>query len=72
SLAILFKETGLLDRCVIYATDINQHSLQIAKDGVYDASSMKTYTVNYQKSGGTRSFSEYYMSKYNSVMFDRS
>ncbi len=72
SLAILLKETGLLDRCVIYATDINQHSLQIAKDGVYDASSMKAYTGNYQKSGGTRSFSEYYKSKYNSVMFDRS
>jgi chemotaxis protein methyltransferase CheR len=72
SLAILFKETGLLDRSVIYATDINQQSLQIAKDGVYDASNMKAYTANYQKSGGSNSFSEYYKSKYNSVMFDRS
>ncbi|MCG2617942.1 protein-glutamate O-methyltransferase CheR [Terrimonas sp. NA20] len=72
SLAILFKEAGILDRSVIYATDINQQSLQIAKDGMYDASSMKAYTGNYQKSGGTGSFSQYYMSKYNSVMFDRS
>lgn len=72
SLAILFKEEGLLDRSVIYATDINQQSLQIAKDGVYDAADMKVYTANYQRSGGQRSFSEYYKAKYNSVMFDRS
>ncbi|MET0465645.1 MAG: protein-glutamate O-methyltransferase CheR [Chitinophagaceae bacterium] len=72
SLAILFKESGILDRSVIYATDINQHSLQIAKDGMYDAASMKAYTGNYQQSGGTSSFSEYYKSKYNSVMFDKS
>jgi chemotaxis protein methyltransferase CheR len=72
SMAILFKEAGILDRSMIYATDINQQSLQIAKDGVYDASSMKAYTGNYQRSGGTSSFSEYYKSKYNSVMFDKS
>lgn len=72
SLAILFREEGLLDRSVIYATDINQHSLKIAREGVYDASDMKAYTSNYQRSGGKRSFSEYYIAKYNSVMFDRS
>ncbi|HEY8969798.1 MAG TPA: CheR family methyltransferase, partial [Puia sp.] len=35
SLAILLKESGLLERSVIYATDINQRSLQVAKEGVY-------------------------------------
>lgn len=72
SVAILFREEGLLDRSVIYATDINQQSLQIAKDGVYSAANMKLYTSNYQKAGGKTAFSEYYKAKYNSVMFDKS
>ena len=35
SMAILLNEEGLLNRSVIYATDINQKSLQIAKEGLY-------------------------------------
>jgi chemotaxis protein methyltransferase CheR len=72
SIAILLKEEGLLNRTVIYATDINQQSLLIAKEGVYAIENMKEYTANYQRAGGKHSFSEYYKSKYNSVMFDRS
>ena len=72
SMAILLQEEGILTRSVIYATDINQKSLQVARDGVYPVENMKSYTANYQKSGGTRSFSEYYKSKYNSAMFDKS
>ncbi len=72
SVAILLKEAGLLNRAVIYATDINQKSLQIAKEGVYPMDNMKSHTSNYQRSGGTESFSDYYKAKYNSVMFDKS
>lgn len=72
SIAILLQEEGLLNRSVIYATDINQKSLQIAKEGVYSVENMKTHTANYQKAGGTKSFSEYYKAKYNSVLFDKS
>lgn len=72
SIAILLQEENLLSRSVIYATDINQKSLQIAKEGVYPVENMKAYTANYQKAGATKSFSEYYKSKYNSVMFDKS
>jgi len=72
SVAILFQEEGLLHRSVIYSTDINQRSLQIAKDGVYPLENMKAYTDNYQKAGGTKSFSDYYKAKYNSVLFDKS
>jgi chemotaxis protein methyltransferase CheR len=72
SIAILLKEEGLLSRSVIYATDINQKSLQIAKDGVYAMENMKSHTINYQKAGGLESFSDYYKAKYNSVMFDKS
>jgi chemotaxis protein methyltransferase CheR len=72
SIAILLKEEELLNRTVIYATDINQYSLQIAKEGIYPVENMKKYTANYQKSGGKMAFSEYYKSKYNAVMFDKS
>ncbi|HWZ21067.1 MAG TPA: protein-glutamate O-methyltransferase CheR [Cytophagaceae bacterium] len=72
SIAILLKEADLLNRSVIYATDINQKSLQIAKEGIYAIENMKSHTLNYQKSGGTKSFSEYYKAKYTSVMFDKS
>ncbi|MDB5273585.1 MAG: cheR [Chitinophagaceae bacterium] len=72
SIAILLKEANLLDRSVIYATDINQHSLMIAKEGLFSIERMKEYTSNYQKSGGKESFSDYYISKYNSVLFDKS
>jgi chemotaxis protein methyltransferase CheR len=72
SIAILLKEEGLLNRSVIYATDINQKSLQIAKEGVYPVENMKQHTANYQKSGGVESFSDYYIAKYDSVMFDKS
>jgi chemotaxis protein methyltransferase CheR len=72
SIAILLKEEGILNRSVIYATDINQKSLQIAKEGVYAVENMKSHTANYQKAGGIESFSDYYKAKYNSVMFDKS
>lgn len=72
SIAIILQEEGILNRSVIYATDINQQSLQIAKEGIYSLEKMKNYTINYQKSGGKTSFSRYYKAKYNSVLFDKS
>jgi chemotaxis protein methyltransferase CheR len=72
SMAIVLKEEGLLERSIIYATDINQKSLQIAKEGVYSLDSMKSYTENYIASGGIEPFSNYYKAKYNSVLFDKS
>lgn len=71
SIAILLKEENLLDRSVIYATDINQQSLHIAGEGMFNIQTMKDYTLNYQRSGGKRAFSEYYITGYNTVMFDK-
>jgi chemotaxis protein methyltransferase CheR len=72
SMAIVLKEEGLLDRSIIYATDINPASLESAKQGVYALSAMKTYTGNYQLAGGKREFSEYYRAKYDSALFEAS
>lgn len=72
SVAILLKEEGLLDRSVIYATDINQRALQTAKEGIYRMDLMKPYTSNYQKAAGKRPFSDYYTAKYDSALIDKS
>lgn len=71
SMAILLKEEGLLDRSIIYATDINPESLDRARKGVFALEHLKAYTANYQKAGGTRSFSDYYTAAYNAALFDR-
>jgi chemotaxis protein methyltransferase CheR len=72
SIAILLKEEGLLNRSLIYATDINQQALQTAREGIYRMGYMKDYTTNYMKSGGKNTFSDYYVAKYNSAMLDKS
>ena len=71
SLAILLQEEGLLSRSLIYATDINQHSLGLARDGIFPMSLMKSYTTNYIKAGGQKDFSEYYVAQYDAALFDR-
>jgi chemotaxis protein methyltransferase CheR len=71
SLSILLKEEGILNRSVIYATDINQRSLQIARDGIYPLEYMKNYSTNYQQAGGKSNFSDYYIAKYGSALFDQ-
>lgn len=72
SVAIMLREEGLLTRSIIYATDINQKSLMTARNGIYEVDNMQLYTRNYQLSGGTKSFSEYYKVNFGSVMFDSS
>ncbi len=72
SLAILLKEEGLLERSIIYATDINPESLEAARRGVFPLERMRLYTENYQKAGGKQAFSDYYVAAYGGVLFDRS
>ncbi|AIQ14496.1 CheR family methyltransferase [Paenibacillus durus] len=69
SMAILLKEEGLYGKARIYATDINNRSLQQAKEGVYEISKMQQYSQNHMEAGGKRAFSEYYTAKSNSVIF---
>jgi chemotaxis protein methyltransferase CheR len=71
SLAILLHEEGLLERSIIYATDINPASLEAARRGVFALDRMRLYTENYQKAGGKRAFSDYYTAAYGGALFDR-
>ncbi len=72
SLAILFREEGLYDRTLFYATDINPEALRIAEAGVYPLDRMRTFTENHQKSGGRSSLSDYYPADYGRAVFDKS
>lgn len=72
SLAILLKEEGLYERTRIYATDMNESVLARAAKAVMPLDRMKEYTENYLASGGTRAFSEYYVTGYEGAQFDRS
>ena len=69
STAILLHEAGLYDRCRIYATDMNEHVLRKARDGIFPLTAMKAYTANYIQAGGTTAFSEYYTAQYDSAIF---
>jgi chemotaxis protein methyltransferase CheR len=69
SMAILLYEEGLLDRCRIYATDMNELVLREAREGIFPLKFMKDYTDNYIKAGGKASFSEYYTAGYDRAIF---
>ncbi len=71
SLAILLHEEGLLERSLIYATDINAHALQKAEAGVYEIDRIAGFTDNHQKSGGRGSLSKYYTAAYGRAVFDK-
>ena len=70
SLAILLREEGLLEKSLIYATDINPVALGKAKRGIFTLPSIKGHTVNYQQAGGTQAFSDYYSAAYDAAIFD--
>ena len=72
SLAILLREEGLLERTLIYATDINTHALQKAQAGVYEADRIAGFTENHRKSGAPASLSDYYTAAYDRAVFDKS
>lgn len=72
SMAIMLREEGLLERTLIYATDINPQSLETAKKGIYPLEKIEGYASNYIKSGGKHNLSDYYTAAYDTALFDRS
>ena len=72
SLAILFREEGLDERTVFYATDINPDALRKAEAGVYALDRLPLFTENHRKAGGKSSLSDYYTAAYGAAVFDRS
>lgn len=70
SMAILLKEADLLQKSLLYATDINPDVLEKGMNGIFPLSQMKQYSENYISSGGIHDFSAYYAAKYNYAKFN--
>ncbi len=64
SVAIFLKELNLLQKSLIYATDINSAVLENAAQAIIPMSKIKMYTENYIEAGGTEQFSDYYTANY--------
>jgi len=71
SMAIVLHEANLLQKSLLYATDINPDVLEKAKEGIFPLSQMKQYSENYLTAGGKNEFSEYYTSRYDRAKFDK-
>jgi chemotaxis protein methyltransferase CheR len=71
SLAIVLEEHDLLDRSLIYATDINTEALRTAEAGIYARDRVASFSANYLAAGGSRSLSDYYHAAYEAAAFDR-
>lgn len=72
SFVILFREEGLEQRTLFYATDINPEALAAAARGIYPLDRIRSFTSNHQKSGGKSSLSDYYRADYGRAVFDKS
>jgi chemotaxis protein methyltransferase CheR len=71
SLAILLREEGILDRSLIYATDINPEAVRKAEAGIYDLNRMADFSQAYREAGGRASLSDYYTAGYDAAVFDQ-
>jgi chemotaxis protein methyltransferase CheR len=62
SLAITLEEEGLYERSSIYATDMNEDALAIARVGTCPLERLRTYEHDYLRAGGRSSLSNYFTS----------
>lgn len=72
SLAILLEEEGVLRHARIYATDLNEDTLAVARMGAYPLDRMRSYEEAYRRVGGRLALSDYYTVSGRSARFSRS
>lgn len=69
SMAILLEEANLLNKSLLYATDLNAAVIENIRRGLFPLSQMKQYSENYILSGGRKDFSSYYTAVYDKAKF---
>ena len=72
SLAIALEEENVLRRASIYATDLNEDTLAVARIGSYPLERVRSYESQYVRSGGRTRLSDYYTVSGRSARFSRS
>ena len=71
SLAILLDEAQVLDHYSIYATDLNDDMLAVARQGTYPLERIRRYEDAYRKSGGAGNLSDHYTVSGRNARFNR-
>jgi signal transduction histidine kinase/chemotaxis methyl-accepting protein methylase len=70
SIAVLLEEAGLLDRSVIYATDLSAAAVNRAREGIYAADRLTSFTDNYRRAGGQGDLGRLFTPAYEHVAID--
>jgi len=70
SFAIALHEEGVLDRCTIYATDLNEDLLAIARLGAYSLDRIRRSEEAYRLAGGRGALSDHYAASSRMARFD--
>lgn len=71
SYAVIMREAGLLERTIIYATDISANALRHAERGVYSLGRMREFAKNHQLTGAEQSLCEHYSAGPGGAVFHR-
>jgi chemotaxis protein methyltransferase CheR len=69
-LAVLLREEQLLDRTLIYATDVDPDALRRAELGIFELDRVAAFSAAYAAAGGRGSLSDHYTAAYHAVRFD--
>jgi chemotaxis protein methyltransferase CheR len=70
ALAILLREEGLLERSIVYASDVSPEALERAERGIYELDRVAQFATSYAAAGGRGLLSDYYTAAYGAARFD--
>ncbi len=70
SLAVILREAGLLERSLVYATDIDEQALSTGAAGVYSAEHAAAFERNYLAAGGRGRLSDHVHQQGGTIRFD--
>ncbi len=71
SMAMMLDEANLLNKSLIYATDLNPSVIENIQKGIFPMNRMQQYSENYIASGGKKDFSSFYTAQYGWAKFNQ-
>ncbi|MEP6465125.1 MAG: protein-glutamate O-methyltransferase CheR [Parafilimonas sp.] len=71
SMAMMLDEANLLNKSLLYATDLNPSVIENIKKGIFPLNRMQQYSENYIASGGKKDFSSFYTAQYGWAKFNQ-